>query len=367
MTREVQGETIVVEGLTKHYGSFEALKGIDFRVGAGEIVGFLGPNGAGKTTTMKILTCFMAATDGEATVAGFDVREQSEEVRRRIGYLPENVPLYEEMLVYDYLHFIASVQDVESKRRDDRVREVAGRTGISGVLGKTINELSKGYRQRVGLAQAIIHEPEVIILDEPTTGLDPNQIAEIRDVITAIGREKTIIFSTHILQEVTAVCDRIIIIDEGRLVADGTLQELEQQIAEATPGVIVSYECEYEGEKEQREDTDRIRRKLEQLAGVERVVDVDGRSGERTFRLEGDDSQIRRSVIESQSNDPLALKRLQAVQPTLEDIFRAHTNRQKGDEDGDAKSGDEDPPPTESEEEEEKSEKPTADAGEVSA
>lgn len=310
-------ETIVVRGLRKNYGKIEALKGISFRIRAGEIVGFLGPNGAGKTTTMKILTGYMAATDGEATVAGFDIRRESEAARQRIGYLPENVPLYEDMLVYDYLQFVASVQDVARKGRDERVLEVAGLTGIKGVLGKTIHELSKGYRQRVGLAQAIIHEPEVIILDEPTTGLDPNQIVDIRDVITTIGREKTIIFSTHILQEVTAVCDRIIIIDQGRLVADGTLQELEQEMMHATPGIVVAFDSD---------DAAGLRAELEGLSGVARVVEISRRTQEVAFRLEGDDeAQIRRSVIDAEAASPRKLKRLQNAQPTLEDIFRRHT------------------------------------------
>ncbi len=217
---------IVVEELTKHYGDVKALRGIDFRVEPGEIVGFLGPNGAGKTTTMKILTCSTIADSGRAAVAGDDVGEDPQAVRRAIGYLPENVPLYDEMLVYDYLQFIAGIQEVDAGEREERVRQVADRTGISDMLGRPIAALSKGYRQRVGLAQAIIHQPEVIILDEPTTGLDPNQIVEIRDVITTIGDDATVLLSTHILQEVSAVCDRIIIIDEGRIVADGPIDEL---------------------------------------------------------------------------------------------------------------------------------------------
>lgn len=229
-------ESIVVEGLTKRYGDFEALKGIDFRVRPGEIVGFLGPNGAGKTTTMKILTCFMAATSGSARVAGFDVVEESGAARRKIGYLPENVPLYEEMLVFDYLNFVAQMREVAKERRQERILAVAQLTGIGQMLGRTISELSKGYRQRVGLAQAIIHEPDVLILDEPTTGLDPNQLVEIRDVIKAIGAEKTVIFSTHILQEIAAVCDRIIIINHGKIVADGKIPELAKQLPAAEQG-----------------------------------------------------------------------------------------------------------------------------------
>ena len=231
-------DTITVRGLTKRYGDVEALRGVDFRVGAGEVVGFLGPNGAGKTTTMKILTGFTAATSGEAFVAGHDVSEESHQARKKIGYLPERVPLYEDMLVYDYLNFIAEIQEITGDRRHRRILEVAEQTGITDVLGKTIHQLSKGYRQRVGLSQAIIHEPEVIILDEPTTGLDPNQIVEFRDVITTIGREKTVVLSTHVLQEVSAVCDRIIIICQGKIVADGTFDELKQTPRETLEDVF---------------------------------------------------------------------------------------------------------------------------------
>jgi ABC-2 type transport system ATP-binding protein len=220
--------SILVEGLTKSYGKFTALDSASFAVQPGEIVGFLGPNGAGKSTTMKILTCFMAATKGTAKVAGFDVHADSAEVRKRVGYLPENVPLYDEMLVWDYLAFIAEVRRVPRAEREARIDEVIERTGLSDVVHREISELSKGYRQRVGLAQAIIHKPDVLILDEPTTGLDPNQIIEIRDVIKEIGQEKTVIFSTHILQEIAAVCDRIVIINRAKIVADGTLPELEQ-------------------------------------------------------------------------------------------------------------------------------------------
>lgn len=309
-------ETIAVEGLTKRYGHVEALAGIDFRVQSGEIVGFLGPNGAGKTTTMKILTCFMAATEGDAEVAGFDVRTDSEEVRRRVGYLPENVPLYDEMLVYDYLYFVAEVREVARSRRRERIGEVAEMTGIDGVMGRTIRELSKGFRQRVGLAQAIVHEPEVLILDEPTTGLDPNQIVDIRDVITAIGREKTVIFSTHILQEVTAVCDRIIIIDDGKLVADGALEELEQRVAEAAPGLWVEYETD---------DDAGVRKMLTSVDGVDKVVDERRRRGTTAFRVDGDEGRIRRAIIEAEAQSPQGLVGLRAVEPTLEDIFRTYT------------------------------------------
>ena len=218
--------TIAVSGLQKFYGDFHALKGIDFSIHRGEVVGFLGPNGAGKSTTMKILTCFMAASAGKAKVMGKDVFDDPLAVRRSVGYLPESVPLYEDMLVYDYLTHMATLRGVAADKRADRVDEVVRMVGLGPVAGRAIGELSKGYRQRVGLAQAIVHSPDVLILDEPTSGLDPNQIVEIRDVIRDIGREKTVLLSTHVMQEIEALCDRIIVIASGKIVADGTFEDL---------------------------------------------------------------------------------------------------------------------------------------------
>ena len=218
---------IHVDQLRKDYGSGRfAVDGISFDVRAGEVLGFLGPNGAGKTTTMKILTSFLAPTSGSAEVAGHDVYQDSLAVRSRIGYLPEDTPLYRDMSVLEYLEFVCDIRDVPKDKRSARLRKVVDQCGIGDRLGALIGELSKGFRQRVGLAQAIVHEPEVLVLDEPTSGLDPNQIAEIRGVIKSIGQEKTVIFSTHILGEVQATCSRIIIISDGKLVADGTPDDL---------------------------------------------------------------------------------------------------------------------------------------------
>lgn len=312
------GLSIEVRNLTKMYGGFRALKAIDFEVKPGEIVGFLGPNGAGKTTTMKILTCFMAATEGEAKVAGFDVYRQLDEVRKRVGYLPENVPLYDEMMVLDYLRFVAEIREVPSSRRSERLREVVEICGLREVVERDIRTLSKGYRQRVGLAQAIIHEPDVLILDEPTTGLDPNQIVEIRDVIKQIGREKTIIFSTHILQEVTAVCDRIIIINQGELVADGTLDELEAAVEKTNPGLIVGF-----GEDA---DVEALRGMLEGLPGAQAVRQPEARRGGVSFRVETDDEEaLRRGLVEQEHAHAWGLRSLVRAEPTLEEIFRVYT------------------------------------------
>lgn len=218
---------IHVERLTKDYGSGRpAVDAISFDVHAGEVLGFLGPNGAGKTTTMKILTSFLAPSAGRAQVAGHDVYDQSLEVRRHIGYLPEDTPLYKDMTVLEYMEFICDVREIPRSSRRSRIKRAVEQCGLGERLGYLIGELSKGYRQRVGLAQSIVHEPSVLILDEPTSGLDPNQIAEIRAVIKSIGREKTVIFSTHILGEVQATCSRVIIIADGKLVADGTPEDL---------------------------------------------------------------------------------------------------------------------------------------------
>ncbi len=221
---------IKVDGLTRvyaaHKGGAPAVDHVSFEVSRGDVLGFLGPNGAGKSTTMKMLTCYLPPTSGQASVAGYDVFEQPLEVRRRIGYLPEDTPLYKDMTVLGYLMFAAQMRGIPRGERTDRIRQVGKTTGILDVVGKYVGELSRGYRQRVGLTQALLHDPEVLILDEPTSGLDPNQIVEIRELIREIGATKTIILSTHILPEVQATCNRVLIINDGKLVADGKPDEL---------------------------------------------------------------------------------------------------------------------------------------------
>ena len=212
--------------LTKHYGAVTALKNATFQVHRGEVVGFLGPNGAGKTTAMKILTCFIAPSEGTARVAGADIFEDPIAVREAIGYLPESTPLYTEMLVLEYLEFAGKMRGLRGAGLQARLRRVVEETSLGDVIGKSISELSKGFRQRVGLAQALIHEPPVLILDEPMSGLDPNQAAEIRELIREIGRERTVILSTHNLSEVRVTCGRVLIISQGELVADDTPEEL---------------------------------------------------------------------------------------------------------------------------------------------
>ncbi len=217
---------IAVENISKNFGVTKAVQDISFKVEKGDVLGFLGPNGAGKSTTMRILTCYISADSGTASVAGFNIHENPVEVRRKIGYLPENNPLYMDMGLLEYVKFIAQMRNIPKAAVRSRVEQVIGMCGLESELSKDVGELSKGFRQRLGLAQALVHDPEVLILDEPTIGLDPHQIIEIRNLIKAIGREKTIILSSHILPEVSATCDRVLIINKGKLVGSGTPQEL---------------------------------------------------------------------------------------------------------------------------------------------
>ncbi len=216
---------IDVQNITKNYGPFQALKDISFQVDKGQIVGFLGPNGAGKTTTMRILTCFMPASSGRVTVAGYDVFKESREVRKRIGYLPENVPLYPEMTVTKYLTYMAKIRSVSRSNINGQLDTAIEACGLTERRHQIIGQLSRGFRQRVGLAQALIHEPDVLILDEPTSGLDPRQIVEIRELIKALGTERTILFSTHILPEASLTCERLIIISRGKITGDVLLKD----------------------------------------------------------------------------------------------------------------------------------------------
>lgn len=223
---------IQLENLVKDYGDLRAVDHINFTINEGEILGFLGPNGAGKSTTLKMITCYLSPTFGNISVGEFNVQDHSQQIREMIGYLPEHNPLYTEMTVYDYLKFVADIRNIKDFK--SALKRTIDKCGLHGVISKPIDTLSKGYRQRVGLAQAIIHDPKILILDEPTTGLDPNQIVEIRELIIELGKEKTLIISSHILQEVQAVCDRIVIINKGKIVADGTTQELKASFQNRT-------------------------------------------------------------------------------------------------------------------------------------
>lgn len=316
---------IKVENLEKHYGLTRALRGISFEVDRGDVVGFLGPNGAGKTTTMKILTGYLLPTAGRAWVDGLDVVDQSLEVRRRIGYLPESTPLYTEMLVDEYLRFVGQIRGLRGSEVGDKVGRVVELCGLRQVLGKNILELSKGYRQRVGLAQAMIHEPDVLILDEPTSGLDPNQIVQVRELIRRLAEDHTIILSTHYLQEVEASCSRVIIVSQGEIVADDTRDRLVEKMP--PKGLVARI-------KGPREDVERQLRELLPSAdlGIER------RDGDyTTFRIEagtGKDPTVEEAVAELVVKNGWAIAELYRERATLEDVFRELTleaSRRAGD------------------------------------
>jgi ABC-2 type transport system ATP-binding protein len=299
---------IKVENLKKYYGNVKAVDDISFEVKKGEIVGFLGPNGAGKTTTNKILTCFLGATDGSASIAGFDVEKNSLEVKKRIGYLPENAPLYTDMIVTDFLKFIAQIRQVNGNLTS-RIEEITRTCGLKSVISRPISELSKGFRQRVGLAQAMIHNPDVLILDEPTSGLDPNQIIEIRELIKKLGQEKTVILSTHILHEVEATCGRAIIINEGRIVAKGTLAELSTHSQQVVIAAI-------RGEKSQIEE------KLKGLGNTETVRFKGERDGLNSFEIQPmKGQQITEEVFKMAAENGWSLAELRTEGESLEDIF----------------------------------------------
>ncbi len=307
---------IEVEGLTKNYGPTLAVDQVSFSVRRGEVLGFLGPNGAGKSTTMKMLTCFLAPTAGRAVVAGHDVFDDSLEVRKRIGYLPEDTPIYRDMTVVEYLQFAAAVRGMPSDKVGGRIKEIGARCGLGDVAGKLVGELSKGYRQRVGLAQAMLHDPDIVILDEPTSGLDPNQIVEIRSLIKEIGREKTVILSTHILPEVQATCSRIVIINGGKLVADGTPDELRARERGGSYRVIV------ESNGVPREA---IRDKLASLAGVARCVMLAGQveDGSHAFTIHAAaSSDLRKAIFRAAVDNRWTLLELARESASLEDVFR---------------------------------------------
>lgn len=305
---------IQVEGLSKRYARHVAVDKISFSVAKGDIVGFLGPNGAGKTTTMRILTCFMPPTEGKASVAGFDVFENPMEVKKRIGYLPEAPPVYPEMTIRDYLIFVAGIKNVPSRDITRRVDDVMQRCSIADEQHKLIGKLSKGYRQRVGLAQAIIHNPEVLILDEPTSGLDPNQIIETRNLIRSLAGEHTIVLSTHILHEVEATCKNVIIINKGKVVATDSVERLRQ----GDTGSAFEVQLDTRGEA----DAASVRQRLEQIPGVSKVLDRHSRDGRLTYEIEsltGENARpsVARSVVQAGWN----LLELRSMTHSLEQVF----------------------------------------------
>ena len=300
--------SIEVTALTKIYGQQKAVDGISFSAAKGEIVGFLGPNGAGKSTTMKIITGYLVADGGSATVCGIDVKTQPLETKKKIGYLPEANPLYYDMYVREYLDFVAGIHGIANKKQ--RIEEVIATVGLTPESKKKLSQLSKGYKQRVGLAAALIHNPEVLILDEPTIGLDPNQIIEIRQVIKQLGQNKTILFSSHILQEVEAICDRVIIINKGKLVADDTLGRLRSHQAN-TASIKVAFKETIDAQL------------LQGLAGVQSV----SKTGDTEWELScSNANEVKRLLLELSLQRNLNIVSLQSGEQSLEDVFRNLTN-----------------------------------------
>ena len=313
---------IEVDKLTKRFGNFKAIDDVSFRVEKGEILGFLGPNGAGKTTTMRILTCFLPASEGTVRVAGFDVFENAMEVKRRIGYLPEQPPLYEEMTVDSYLSFVAKIKGVFPGDRKKRIQQVKEQVRVEDYGDKLIKHLSKGFKQRVGLAQALIHDPEVLILDEPTAGLDPNQIREVRELIKSLSGNHTIILSTHILPEVSVTCDRVVIISKGKIAAVDTPENLTRQ-QQGASRISLKIKGPDSGLKE----------RLREVAGVlsveASVLDGDGEEV-HSFSVETElkqdiRGQLARSVIES----GFELVELRSMELSLEDVFTQLTTQEE--------------------------------------
>lgn len=295
---------IQAKNLSKHYGNFQALSDISFQAKKGEILGFLGPNGAGKTTTMRILTGYMPPSAGSAEVAGFDVIEESIEVRRRVGYLPETVPLYPEMSATEYLTYMGSLRRVPDL--DDRVADVLMEVGLHNRADSYAGNLSKGLRQRLGLAQALLHRPEVLILDEPTIGLDPAQIIEVRDLIRQVGSDRTVMLSTHILSEAQQVCDRVLIINQGKILADDTPNNLQAQLAGAERTFVRT-----------SSDAKTLAKLLGELPDVEQVVRVEG--GVEVSGPPGKDirPQLARAIVEAEMD----LLELRASKVSLESVF----------------------------------------------
>ncbi|GIV30763.1 MAG: gliding motility-associated ABC transporter ATP-binding subunit GldA [Saprospiraceae bacterium] len=301
--------SVEVNHLTKQYGQQKAVDDISFRAEKGEVLGFLGPNGAGKSTTMKILTCYIPQTSGKASVCGYDVESESLEVRRRIGYLPENNPLYRDFYVREYLEFIARLHGVHNA--SSRIREMIDLTGLGPEQHKHIGQLSKGYRQRVGLAQAMLHDPDVLILDEPTSGLDPNQLVEIRQLIRTLGQEKTVIFSTHIMQEVQALCTRVLIINKGRIVADDPIEQLTSRVVGE---LVLTVEFDKAIQKKQ----------LERLKHVRRVEHL----GDSRWQLFTDaDHDVRPEVFHFAVAHDLVLLEMHRERLSMEGIFQQLTRQ----------------------------------------
>ena len=301
---------IEVDKISKRFGSVLAVDNVSFHVDRGEVIGFLGPNGAGKSTVMRILACFFPPTSGKASVGGYDVHSHSLEVRRMIGYFPERASVYLDMSVQAFLHFAAEVKEVPRRRRRSEAERVIESCGLHDVRSRLIGNLSKGFRQRVGIAQALIHEPEVLILDEPTIGLDPEQVVEIRQLIRQLGQERTVILSTHILSEVSSVCNRIVVIHQGRVLASEPISALQARL-EQTRRVRVEVDGPAEG----------IRAAFAQLPGVVGVDGESANSGSVAFILEYQGEDIGPEVSQTVAQHGWGLSEMRRIEPTLEDLY----------------------------------------------
>lgn len=299
--------SVDVNGLVKTFGQQRAVDGLDFSLGSGEIVGFLGPNGAGKSTTMKMITGLLFPTEGSVNVCGYDVSASPVEVRKRIGYLPEHNPLYKDMYIREYLELVAGIHGIPNKKQ--RVEEMIETTGLTLEAHKQIGALSKGYRQRVGLAQAIIHDPEVLILDEPTSGLDPNQLADIRGLIRKIGEEKTVLFSTHIMQEVQLLCNRVIIINLGKIVADAPIEQLNDRM-KGRKLVRVQY---------------KERPNIALIKSINGVIEIEQVGKDSLDIIYSSNIDIREKLFTQAVEQNLVILEMRSEQHDMEDIFHALT------------------------------------------
>jgi ABC-2 type transport system ATP-binding protein len=310
---------IEVENLRKVYGSTAAVDDVSFQVERGEILGFLGPNAAGKTTTLRMLTCYLPPTSGTARIEGYDIFQDSLKVRKKIGYLPENVPLYQDMRIRDYLDFVARAKNIGAADRKASLNKAIGQCGLGDVENRIISQLSKGYRQRVGLAQALIGEPEVLMLDEPTTGLDPRQISEIRDLIKELGQGHTVILSTHILPEVSMICDRVIIINKGRLVASDSVEGLTRSLTKSQMTQI-----------NVKGDPTEIKKALKEVPGVlavDKKHDMDLAGGGNVYVVHSNvDSDVREEIARAIVRGGFGLHEMRSYSLSLEDIFLMLTN-----------------------------------------
>ncbi|TXJ19912.1 ATP-binding cassette domain-containing protein [Brachyspira aalborgi] len=314
---------ISVKNLTKYYGDFQALKGISFEIKSGEIVGILGPNGAGKSTTLRILTCYFNPTSGDAIIDGKSILDEENNVKKIIGYLPESAPLYNDMCVFDYLVYMADIQELERSKLNERLHYVVNVCGLKEVISKPIGELSKGYKQRVGLAGAIIHDPKILILDEPTNGLDPNQIVEIRELIKELGKEKTVLVSTHILSEVEATCSRAIIINKGNIIADDTPENLSLNFGNNNKSSTIKISIKT------NDNIESVKEKLLSVSDIYKVEIEDNFNNIKELTIYSNSEEPRDEIYRFIKSTDWIIYEMTRVKENLETVFHTLT---KGDE-----------------------------------